>query len=59
MKLFAVSYGPAWEGNSLDSVWDSREKAEARARWLKEEYPPKNYDHWLEEFEINVVRKTE
>jgi hypothetical protein len=59
MKLYAVSYGYHWEGNYLDSIWDSKERAEARQRWLKEEYSPDNYDHWLDEYELNVIRKAE
>jgi hypothetical protein len=53
MKLWAVSYGPAWEGNEIDSIWTDKETAEARQRFLKEEYPPEHYCHYLEEYDIN------
>lgn len=53
MRIWAVSYGPHWEGNYIDSIWTDKSNAEARGRWLKEEYPPASYSHYLEEFELN------
>jgi hypothetical protein len=54
--VFIVSHGEPFEGQELDSVWLSREHAEARQKWLKEEYGH-NRCYYIEECEVNDVRR--
>ncbi len=54
--VFIVSHGEPFEGQEIDSVWLSREHAEARQKWLKEEH---GHDrcYYLEECEVNDVHR--
>ena len=52
--VFIVSHGEPFEGQELDSVWLSREHAEARQKWLKEEHGHGRC-YYLEECEVNTT----
>lgn len=56
MKVYVVLDGVSWEGADVDSVHDSRERAEARARWLDADHA--KYDCFyteINEFEVNKM----
>ena len=56
MKVFVVLDGVAWEGAEVDSVHDSRERAEARARWIDATHAGTNcYYTEIKELELNKM----
>lgn len=59
MKVFVVLDGVAWEGAEVDSVHDSRERAEARARWIDASHAGADcYYTEVKEFELNQMPAT-
>ena len=60
MKVYVVLDGIAYEGTNVDSVHDTRDRAEARAKWIDASHSGSDcYYTEVQEFEINKMPETE